>query len=288
MREGKATQAQAVQLIHSCGCLRVIPVSLLAYLNGPGCFDFDATDWTDVRLLLVAFGNLGLGLHHSEDQKGMSQPWRLIDGLVSTALSLCKAGSLPATPDHSRSICQALAYVSDKSADTLELVKRLARHGGEFDAGSASMNKLYRAGLWLRERRGEQLPSSVNWHRLEKTCAKAGQPHAPAHQREMQKTLAWMRRNDRRIEFVSECEYSASVGISVDVFVKTRRGFRIVFEFDGDRHFVGPYGSLNGATLWRNALLRKLGYRVISVSEDEWAQCSDHQQLLIAKMAEYL
>lgn len=279
VREGKATQAQAVQLIGICGGLRVNPVSLLAYLDGPGCFDWHATGWTEVRLLLVAFRNLELGRHHSEDQKGMPQPWRLIDGLVRTALRLCRAGSLPSAPDHSRSIRQALAYIADRSDNSLDLVKRLARHAGEFDAGSNSMNKLYRAVLWLQERLGVQLPSSVNWCRLQKTCAGPGRPHVMApHQRQMQEALAEIGRDDRRIGFLSQCEYSVpGVGISADVFVRTRRGFRIVFEFDGDGHFVGPYGSLNGTTLWRNGMLRHLRYKLISVSEEEWA-CSSNRQ----------
>jgi hypothetical protein len=42
LREDKATQAQAIQLIETCGYLRIIPVSLFAHLDEPGRFDFGA------------------------------------------------------------------------------------------------------------------------------------------------------------------------------------------------------------------------------------------------------
>jgi hypothetical protein len=249
-----------------------------------------------VRLLLVAFGHLGLGRHHKDDQKDMRQPWNFILGVVSAGLRLSElpraVDSRPAMPDHSRSICQGLSYIGDKREDTLRLFLILAAHGGVFDAGAASMNKLFRACFWARKRVGVSLPASVNWPRLQATCADSGEPHTPNHQSAMQEALVEMQGSNKHIEFVSPCEYRIpGVGICVDVFVRVRRGREIVefvFEFDGDGHKVGPHGSLNGATMWRNGLLRKLGFKVITVTEAEWASTDDRQQLLMAKLAKCL
>lgn len=297
LRSNKASQAHAITLVSLCGYLRVIPVGLLQYLNLRGRFTFELVSWQQLRLLLVACGNLGLGMHSDHDPRGMQQPLAFIEGLFKRGIQLL-GQSLPSMPEHSRSICRAIAYINHNHPSAMTLLYKLALHGGVIPHDCVPCHKslhdeLWQARAWLIARRLGRLPWGVAESLLDWARTKANSACRPScHQRQMREALCRLHCKDSRINWVSHCEeLLRGVDFSADVLVLLRNGLQLVFEYEGDGHLVGPYGSASGATLWRNLVLRGAGYNVISVTEAEWAAAGTaaaQEELLLGKMRAFL
>lgn len=92
--------------------------------------------------------------------------------------------------------------------------------------------------------------------------------------------------------FVSGCEFPlGGLLFNADVYVEANLGdilLRIVVEYDGSQHFIGPHHTLSGATLWRNYLLRRAEYIVITVTGPKWANAAKGEAMLLGKLSFYL
>jgi hypothetical protein len=64
----------------------------------------------------------------------------------------------------------------------------------------------------------------------------------------------------------------------VDAVVIMQDGTVVVLEADGQTHRFGPHGSLSGSTVWRNTLLRALGYKLVMVDSEAWRACSSEEE----------
>jgi very-short-patch-repair endonuclease len=105
----------------------------------------------------------------------------------------------------------------------------------------------------------------------------------------MQHELVLIMRSTGKLIAVSDCEHPLpGTFFKVDACVTNRNGKIIVIEFDGPTHFVAPFGGLNGATLWRNELLRMAGYTVLSVTSEEWNDKQNRRELLMRKLRDFL
>jgi hypothetical protein len=288
LQAGDVQQWKVVNFISTCSVLNFIPVSLLLFLYIPGNFRSALLGWVEVLLLLVAFGALGLGRHSEHDQMGMIQPVGLIRGVLFRARALLAEGRLPATYDDSRTICQAVAYIADEEG--VPILQELAEDADVPNpARTWSLHKLWRAGTWLRAFKGIILP--VTWLGLNYARDDSNRStQASPPQRELQSLLVSIhdRFHGAYLTLVSACEHRLEdFRHCADVYVETWNGLRIVFEFDGNTHFVGPYRGLSGATMWRNFVLRWAGYQVISISSDEWVDAANREQMVLAKLRHY-
>lgn len=288
----------------------MIPVSLLAHLITPGSFAFSSLTFNQVQHLLVAWGSMGLGAHDPSNQKQMLQPWALIHGVFDAAAQLLydsdkdEDADMPASAVSVSHACHALSYIAADDAVGIGLLRLLARQAYAGISSSNSrdsavyssvMHRLWQACSWLQEAPGQansKLPRSIEraWSELQRVrnAMIRRPPKIGLNQREVRDTLVEIQKVNSRIVEVSTCDLSPKkLPFSVDVLVRTKR-YRVAVEFDGDGHFVGPYGSLDGATMWRNFMLKQHRYEVVSISEDEWAAAADKQQFLLAKLAPYL
>ena len=73
----------------------------------------------------------------------------------------------------------------------------------------------------------------------------------------------------------------ADSGYSVDIRIKGRR---VVIEVDGPSHFVrrlnDPSLFMNGPTLFKDRLLRRMGWSVVHVPFFDWNKAQDKQAYL--------
>jgi hypothetical protein len=263
-----------------------------------GNFDFGSLTMDDLSGLLGAAANMGLGKHDPDDQKYMPQPRRFIYGLYDAAAQMF-AHSVPASPMTSANLCRAISYIGadDNTANGLLLVlgaeaySDIARSNRpDSKCYLTGMHMLWQAGDWLDKKHNLQFPPSVDWWELMRVRnALIRKPQHTSHnQKDMHETLVSASKDEAGILEVTKCDYTPrTLPFSVDVLVRTRH-YNVILEFDGDGHFVGPYSSLNGTTLWRNFMMRAYGFTVISISEDEWAAAADRQKFLLAKLANYL
>lgn len=173
------------QLIATCANLSFIPISLLLFLNGNGNFAYWLLGWAEVRVLLVAFGTLGLGPHDQKpthqptDPVFQNQPAMLIHGVIQRGFDLFDSNVLPNCLDESRSICQALSYIADPKG--IPLMERLAKDANDpKPPDNWSMHKLWQAAEWLRAFCGTVLP--VNWPFLERVREETNDTTSPSDQ----------------------------------------------------------------------------------------------------------
>jgi len=269
---GTATIKQAVETVGLSSKLLLMPEPLVTRLDVLSEQQISDLSWKQVHTLLNALAKLGCGQHHSRDQGGMRQPMELLRKLLGSCLSRVRAGD-PPRPWMACSLARVVAYLDLDKRVAVEVVDTMCELG-EADASDTSRHQLYQAQTWLRAR-GHKYTREVDLTRLKQVRERLISAGRTSNaNRAMQRLLLELQDSYPGLIFnVSDCEVVLRCGhliISVDCVFKNRRGEWVVVEFDGPSHRVGPRGSLSGATMWRNLVLRKNGYKVVTINSSQW------------------
>jgi len=292
-KAGRADLQQCVEVMAVCASMLVVPEALVAQLNKQLRWrDIEGMTWHQVFILLKALADLGFGDHQPDEQPHIPQPLGLLKDLLKHCLNMSRKQMPPRCV--ARGLACICAYLNLNNSTTADLIDVLSLYGFDLFARDASMHQLYQGQVWLKAHgwartRGLDFAAlqDVRWRVINGGYTSACNQAMCRQLQDLQQA------HPHLIRSVSYCDYvvdERNLLISVDCLLVSSMGRNIVVEFDGPTHWVGPRGNLTGSTLWRNLMLRKNGFVVVSISHTEWdgKRYAQRQALLWEKLRPYL